>query len=207
MSFFNRVKQMMRQKEYLRNTQGFSLIELLTVLAIVGIMGAITAMTFRPFIARNKLRNCGSQMMANIQLVRSQAQSEGRRGVFQITNQAGAQDIDGDGINEYFFGYIDTDADGAYTAGESIVISGTNGDELCYNSVSVDGGTTVRNITFDPLGFVLRGAGNDIFLTSSTIAAVRLQVVSLTGMLRYSMNSVGCGTDGCDANDTWEEIQ
>jgi len=197
-------------KRNLYNKQGFSLIELIVVLVIAAILITAGGISMKPALARRSVRDCGSNMIADIQLIRSYAQSKGHRAVFQLTNAAKAEDIDGDGFDEYYIGFLDMNSNGSYeNTVDTVLISGTDGDELCSRRVSVDNTTLPSGrIVFDPLGLVMSGAANrNIFLKASE-TATRIEVVSLAGMLRHYINTDNCGGDGCTVSgDSWEELK
>ena len=198
----------METKRYFLNKQGFSLIELIVVLVIAAILITAGGISMKPSLERRSVRDCGSNMIADIQLIRSYAQSEGHRAVFQLSNAAKAQDIDGDGVDEYYIGFLDNNSDGSYDSGDTVLIRGTDGDELCSRRVSIDNTTLPGGkIVFDPLGLVMSGAANrNIFLKASE-TATRVEMVSLAGMLRYYINTDDCGGDGCTVSgDNWEEL-
>jgi len=194
-------------KRYFLNKQGFSLIELVVVLVIAAILIVAGGISMKPALARRNVRDCGTNMIADIRLIRSYAQSEGHRAIFQLTSTAKAEDIDKDGFDEYYIGFLDINSNGVRDGGDTILIHGTDGDELCSSRVSVDNSTLPSDrIIFDPLGLVMSGATNrNIFLKASG-TATRVEVVSLSGMLRYYINTDDCGGDGCTTGDNWEEL-
>lgn len=203
----------MSLKKVFLNKYAFSLIELVVVLVILSLMIMAGGLTMKPSINKRKVRNCSAKMISDINLIRSRAQSEGRRTIFQLTNVAKAADVDGDGITEYYIGFVDSNTNSTYDNGEEAFVHGRNGDELCANLVSVDKSgtpdTTITNdqIIFNPLGFSMNGATKqDIFLTGSSYSA-RISLISLTGMLRSYINTDNCGGDGCDEQDNWVEIR
>lgn len=194
-------------KHYSLSNQGFSLIELVVVLVVAGILMAIGGIAMRPALEKRAVRDCGSNMIADIQLIRSQAQSEGRRAIFQLTSVANGEDIDGDGFTEYYIGFLDNNSNGTHDAGDTVFIHGTSGDELCRSRVSVDNTTIpAGQIIFDPLGMVMTGAANANVYLKANETATRIELVSLAGMLRYYINLDDCGGNGCDIADNWVEL-
>lgn len=192
----------------LQREDGFSIIELIVVLLVAAVLMTAGAITVKPILARNDVRNCGANMMSNIHLLRARAQSQGRRAVFELTNSSSAQDIDGGGNSEYYIGFLDIDRDSTYSSGDTLLIQGTQGDLLCSPKVEVDNNTLIGNqIIFDPLGHLLNGSANrNIYLKSGKTAA-RIELISMTGMMRYYLNTDDCGGDGCDTTDIWEELR
>jgi len=194
---------------YLSNIKGLSLIELVVVLAIAVILMVAGGISIKPILNKRRVRICGSEMVDNIRLLRSSAQSNGCRAIFQLSDTGKSKDIDGDGSKEYYMGYLDKDGDGSFTAGDKALIKGTAGDELCSSVVSIDNDTLspAHKIIFDPLGFVMSGAANRNIYIKADDTAVRIELVSLAGMMRTYINNDNCGGNTCDTADSWEELQ
>jgi len=196
-------------KRYLLNNKGFSLIELVVVLVIAAILIVAGGIAIKPTLAKRNVRDCGSNMIADIQLIRSHAQSDGRRAIFQLSSVAKAEDIDGDGLSEYYIGFLDINSNGAHDAGDTVLIHGTGGDELCSSRVSIDNQTlnAAGTIAFDPLGMVMTGAVNANIYLKADETATRVELVSLAGMLRSYVNMDNCGGNACDTTDNWEPLR
>jgi prepilin-type N-terminal cleavage/methylation domain-containing protein len=205
----------MNAKRSISGNRGFSLLELVIVMTIAGILLAMGGIIIKPSISKREVLSCANTMISDIQLIRSRAQSDGHRAIFQLTAAvppAQTTDIDNDGFSEYYIGFLDKNKDGNFNAGgDTIIVSGTGGDPLCAQSVAVGGATSItgNKIIFDPLGFAMNGAVNQtIFLTGrSSSTSARIDLLSITGMLRSFANTDNCGGDGCNAADNWSELQ
>jgi prepilin-type N-terminal cleavage/methylation domain-containing protein len=188
--------------------RGLTLIEILVVLVIVILMASMGGVSLSPAITKRHVLNCGSNVITDVQLIRSYAQSEGGRAVFQLTSTTSPQDIDNDGIAEYYIGFIDKNGNGTFQGStDTIILHGKNGNPLCNTQVAVDAGTSTRSIVFDSLGFLVNGAANKNIYFKASSTAVRVELVSITGMLRSYVNTDSCGGDVCSPTDTWEELK
>ena len=196
-----------------QNNKGITLMEVLIVLLIIILLAAASGATFYSSIQLQKLKNCANKIMSDIQYIRTVAQNGGSRAVLQLTSNIYSEDIDGDGYKEYYIAFLDNNKNGSYDASiDTIKIHGSQNNALCSNNIQVDPGTSLnpRKIIFDPLGFLKLGAGNrNIFLKIGK-QAIRIEIVSLTGMLRYYLNRNNCNDDNnstCSINDEWTELK
>jgi type IV fimbrial biogenesis protein FimT len=113
---------------------GFTIIELMIVLAIAAILAAIAAPSFRETIQNNRLVTQVNELQASLGLARSEAIKLNNNvivcSINTATNKCGANWANGWNV------FVDTDADGDFTAGENILrvhgaISG--GNTLTYD--------------------------------------------------------------------------
>lgn len=88
-------------------TSGFTLIEVIIVLAVVGIMAAIAVPNFYKWLPGMKLKGASRDLYSNMQKARMQAVKENR----DISIRFNTATTPG-------FYYFDMDDDGSYTAGE-----------------------------------------------------------------------------------------
>jgi type IV fimbrial biogenesis protein FimT len=131
--------------------RGFSLIELLVVIAIAGILLGIGVPNLRSFIVSNRLTTAANEVMAALQLARSEAT---RRGVTVILRTNGAA-----GSGDFSAGwqlFADANGNGAIDAGE-LVRAGAAID----NSMSLRASTSTfgTDIAFDASGRSVNGSG------------------------------------------------
>ncbi len=66
--------------------RGFSLLELLLVVAIIGVLGAIATPTFRRSTDAARLNEAAAQIAADLQRVRSSAQRTNQNATFALTS-------------------------------------------------------------------------------------------------------------------------
>ena len=189
--------------------RGMSLVEVMVVMVIIGIMALVGGLSFQISLSLNRVRNCAQNLALDIIMARSYAQSEGKRTVIELAPGAGTQDIDGDGIVEYYIIYLDNDTDGTYSAGDQVYVHGTTGDALCSDQIEIDSGTTIRIIKFNTLGSIIGGAANQNIYFKCNDDVTRLEIISQTGITRTYVNQDGCsgGSDvnKCTVTDDWVE--
>ena len=129
---------------------GFSLLEMIIVVAIVGILASIAIPSFNDMIAEQRVRSVASEVIGDMVLARYEAIKQQRRVVMERT---GATWKDGWRV------YVDTDASGTLNGGEVAIKTFTgiidNTLKICpitadlANQITFRGDGTVTNI---PIG-------------------------------------------------------
>lgn len=187
--------------------KGFSILEVLVVMVIFFILAGLGGITLTSSIRKQELKNCGLRIIADLHYIKSLAQNRGTRAIFKLTTGDTLEDLDLDGKKEYYIAFLDKNKNGIFDSSiDEIVIHGHNNQPLCHKAITVDSGTTIRTLIFDPLGFLKIGATNrNIYLKMSN-NAIRIELTSLTGMTKLFFNSDNCGSDSCSENDNWQEI-
>ena len=116
---------------------GFTLLELMVVVALVGIMAAIAAPSMRKTVPRMKLRSAAEQLANDLQFARLKG----------ISGNYKTQILFDTAANTYTR-YLDTDRDGTLgEAGEADITARTMPSGIAFTIAS-----TVANVTFDPTG-------------------------------------------------------
>lgn len=130
---------------------GFTLLELLIVMAIVGSLLVVGGFHFYEARARNDLLNCAKHIASDIKMARRLSQGSGGRIVVEFSldtrrsaaAEQGPSDLDGlaDGNgnrnDEYYIIFEDEGAYGAYynETHTPLILSGTDGDPLCDDDI------------------------------------------------------------------------
>ena len=96
---FNRNSVMINIKKYTKDSTGFSLIELMTVIAIIGMMSAIAAPSLLRSLPEKQLKNAARNLYADMQKARLLAVKENRKIYIRFDDTG----------NFYYFVYKDTD--------------------------------------------------------------------------------------------------
>ncbi|MDI9240790.1 GspH/FimT family pseudopilin [Lysobacter sp. LF1] len=133
--------------------RGFSLVELLVVLVVLGIVMAIAVPSFTSMINRNKLSASANELVAGMQIAKSEAvRRNGRVVVCPSTDNASCS-----GSNwANLIIFADNDADGSVDSGEELIraIQVTTGELTVTSSTNV---ATNNRIAFSADGFARVG--------------------------------------------------
>jgi type IV fimbrial biogenesis protein FimT len=126
-----------------RRRAGFTLLELMVVVALIGIMAAIAAPSLSKTVPRVKLRSAGQQLANDLQLARLRGISGNYKS--QIVFNTG---------NSTYTRYLDNDRDGTFESGEEDIVNRTLPTGISFVAAS-----TAPNVTFDPTGTADDGTG------------------------------------------------
>ena len=149
-----------------RFARGFTLIEMMVVVAVTGILLAIAMPSFRDLIGSQKVKSTASTLQAALLLTRSEA-------LKRNTNVTLAPTVAG----EWNSGWNISLTDGTVLSTYSAV-----------TSVSISGGPT--SVIFQSAGRVSASVGSTFKVSSADTSAIRCVGISLSGV--PAVTSAGC---------------
>jgi len=177
-----------------RVATGFSLIELMVVVALVGIVTAIAVPSFRSMIETNRVAAEVNSFTGDLQFARSEAIKRGLP-VSICVSSNGTSCVNANTWQTGWIVFSDIDGSGTLGTGDSLLRkrpAWTGGDTF----VAVPATTTTITYNRDGFAQVPVGSGNALVLTLLTKSqnAAATRCVSLNRVGRYAVQTGGTGT-------------
>ena len=129
-------------------SRGFTLIELMTVIAVVAIGSALAYPSFSNVIKSNRVATSTNNVIAAFNLARSEA-IRSNRGGGVCPSTSGTQ-CDGANWNVGYLAYTDMDSSGTFTTGDTAIRYFEGNTALSLTAIANGGG--VSQIAFDRTG-------------------------------------------------------
>lgn len=169
-----------------KKTSGFTLMELIIILAIVAILASMAAPSFSNIIQTNRMSTQYNELLGTLSLARSEAV---KRGVSATVCKSDNGSSCGGSWHEGWLAFVDIDRDGVVDSGEEVV--------RIHSALS--GGNTLvfaRNrVTYDSDGLATGFTGTFTLCDSRGDTDSKGLVVSNTGRVRQAVDSdslAGC---------------
>jgi type IV fimbrial biogenesis protein FimT len=177
-------------RSYPAKTQGFTLIELMVVIALIAIIAGLAAPDFQRMIARQRLNVTTSDLLVSVTQARGEAIKNNR--------QAIVQPLVSTDWSRGWRVYVDMNNDKAYTEGtDTLITTVREADSNILQYEAVRNNTVGNLIGFDSSGFVLGADAGRIVFSSSILGTSYRKgvVISRTGRARICTSQ--SGADGC----------
>jgi len=176
------------ERQIYKKEQGFSLIELMTVIVIAGILLSIGVPSYQEFVRKNNTITNSNSLVGALNLARSEAIKRGIQ--VTIRRKGSTSQVWTSGWDVF----TDNDANGAMNGGDSLL---RTYDALPNNYTLQTGGTFADWVAYLPSG-LSKGSGglsNDTFRLcddSANTATSRSVRLSVSGRPRTIKGTVSC---------------
>lgn len=178
----------------LRQRAGFTLVELLVVLAMAAVLAVFSVPSLVSFIQRNRVESEVSAMMRSLQLARSEAIKRGQP-VSVCASRDGARCLGENVWRDGWLVFVDRDADGE-------VDTPTDATDLLQVGAAWAGNDTFRAtppiafVTYNRDGFAANLPGGAVTLAARTepVSALATRCIALNMVGRQTMQKSGEGT-------------
>lgn len=173
-------------------TAGFTLIELIIVVAIVGVLASLAAPSFSTMIKNNRLASNINDLTSDLALARSESNKRGRR----VTVCPSTNGTSCSGASAWATGrlvFVDLDADGTVDSGDEIlrVSSALGGNNTMVYTGPAPGNTSYSFIQYRPKG-ITNTVGTFKLCDDRTGAFGRTIEVTTTGRASLTSTGVTC---------------
>ncbi|MDD5480400.1 GspH/FimT family pseudopilin [Rhodoferax sp.] len=189
---------------------GFTLIELMVVVAIVALMAVLAAPSFKQMIQSNAISSAVNSFMADMRFARSEAIRRGGSVVLCRSNSPEAADPNcgtgsgtaGRGWKTGWFVFHDLDGDQSKDASEPVLRAQGSLTSLDY-ALETSGGASSTKFRFTPTGrLVSLGASTGIQFGGAAFPTEQQRVVciSVGGRARVALDADGKATGNASCN-------
>jgi type IV fimbrial biogenesis protein FimT len=162
-----------------RHSTGFTLVELLAVIAIAAILLTIAIPSFQESMRANRVATTGNELLASLSLARSEGiRSTRGGGVCTSTNGTSC----GGNWNNGWLVWTDSNGNGALNTGETVVRYSQAKARLALTSA-------VTTIAFDSRGRIIGGAQQIQLSPEGATAPIRCLRIAVTGQTRVTQGA------------------
>ena len=134
-----------------KGNRGSSLMELIITVSVIGTLTVIGGPNLNKWLERSRQKEASYELASVIRLARTQALEMGNRTIVMVAI-GGEADLDGDGQEEDYILFVDSNSDNLHTAGEQILYR-----NLWGRGASIDASSGGNVIVYKPSGLLLQG--------------------------------------------------
>lgn len=146
-----------------RKAAGFTIYELMLVLAIVGVLFALAIPSMRQFVWNNRMTTAANDLLTAVHRARSESVKRHAQTILCFTSDSEADppECDPDGGTQGWVVFADTDGDGEADAGEEVIVRhGPLPDSIAMKTMPDD---NAGYVAFNAAGFARNiGLGTDL---------------------------------------------
>jgi len=177
-----------RSRDGKSGSRGFSLIELLVVMAIAAVLLGIGVPNMQQYVVSSRLSTAANEFFTALNLARSEAVRRGAQVTLLTNGAANSRDW-----TSGWTMFVDANSDGALGAGEEVLRVGAAQDAPMTIFGSANFGTSV---SFDSTGRLTSGGGSFVIchgtaLVADGIARSRALILNSAGRARIAFDSNG----------------
>ncbi|HEY5971110.1 MAG TPA: GspH/FimT family pseudopilin [Pseudoxanthomonas sp.] len=164
-----------------RQISGFTLVELMVVLAVLAILVAVAFPNFQGLIRSNRVTTASNEMLASLSLART----EGIRGTRGAGVCPSANGTSCGGWNDGWIVWQEIDGDAEFTAGTDRVVRYSQGKPHLAVTNAADA------VLYDSRGRTIGGAQSFSVVPDEDTALARIVCIGVTGQARVTHGSCG----------------
>lgn len=169
---------------------GFTIIELLVVVALVAVLAGIAVPSFRTFLVKRTVQAAADALITDLRYARSEAVKRSARvSLCQSLNGTSCAGVPGAWGSGWIV-FVDDDGDGAVDAGDEIVRVQQNLSSTVGSIVSTPA-SDPASFTYQPTGWALGASRTLTFTPSGTIPPDTVRLVCISALGRPGLKAVG----------------
>lgn len=180
------------------SNKGFTIIELMLVVAVMGIMAMIALPAFNDMVQNNRRVSSVNDFLASMHIARSEAITRGQRVSVCRSNASRTACVGAVGSwRDGWLVFSDLNGDGAINGDDEILSTGgpLRGN---FNMISSE---FTSHMTFQPSGRVRASSGDNfgemLLCEGDAAAATRVIIIERTGRPRIDTEVIGGGAGDC----------